>query len=235
MRVLRIALLARARVGAGANRVTLLVPPPLEEPGDLVFLRGLPRQSRRQAAHVQIVGGFDAFRPSARDELRHVCDGRLGRLMPGREDPPQLVPQDRAAERSGERFEMVDAVRRRSSCATQPVVDVVLHPVPLVPPMNAEPLNWLPPSFRMLLSRMPPPPVSAGIAAVLTVISDLQRVVEKAQRRPLVALDRHALDELIAVETAESAGAQAHLLGRLHAAHVGRARTHARRRSRRDP
>ena len=38
--------------------------------------------------------------------------------------------------------------------------------------MNAEPLNWLPPSFRMLFRRMPPPPVSAGIAAVLTVISD---------------------------------------------------------------
>ncbi len=44
--------------------------------------------------------------------------------------------------------------------------------LPSVPPMNTDPLIMLPPSFRMLLSRMPPPDVSAGIAAVITEISD---------------------------------------------------------------
>ena len=63
----------------------------------------------------------------------------------------------------------------------------------------------------------------------------LQRVVEKAQRRALVALDRHAFDELVAVEAAETAGAQADLLGRLHAAHIGRVRPHAGDDDRRGP
>ena len=41
-----------------------------------------------------------------------------------------------------------------------------------MPPMNAAPLNWLPPSLSTLFRRMPPPDVSAGIALVMTVISD---------------------------------------------------------------
>ena len=63
----------------------------------------------------------------------------------------------------------------------------------------------------------------------------LQRVVQEAQRRALVALDRHAFDELIAVEAAETAGTQAHLLGRLHAAHIGRVRAARRGQSPRGP
>ena len=43
--------------------------------------------------------------------------------------------------------------------------------VPLVPPMNTAPLTTLPPSLRMLLIRMPPDEVSAGIAAVITLVS----------------------------------------------------------------
>ena len=44
--------------------------------------------------------------------------------------------------------------------------------LPLLKPRKVAPLNMLPPSFSTLFSRMPPPEVSAGIALVMTVISD---------------------------------------------------------------
>jgi hypothetical protein len=43
---------------------------------------------------------------------------------------------------------------------------------PLLKPRNAAPLKMLPPSFSTLFRRMPPPEVSAGIALVMTLISD---------------------------------------------------------------
>jgi hypothetical protein len=43
---------------------------------------------------------------------------------------------------------------------------------PLLKPRKVAPLNVLPPSFSTLLSRMPPPDVSAGMPLVMTVISD---------------------------------------------------------------
>jgi hypothetical protein len=61
-----------------------------------------------------------------------------------------------------------DAVRRRA----QRIVDVSLCHSPLLKPMNADPLNRLPPSFSTEFMRIPPPDVSAGIALVMIVISD---------------------------------------------------------------
>jgi hypothetical protein len=55
----------------------------------------------------------------------------------------------------------------------------------------------------------------------------LKRVVDEALRAAFVALHRHALDLLLAVEAAEPARAQPHLLGGLDAADVGRAGPHA--------
>ena len=43
---------------------------------------------------------------------------------------------------------------------------------PLLKPRKVAPLNMLPPSFSTLFKRIPPPDVSAGIALVMTVISD---------------------------------------------------------------
>jgi hypothetical protein len=44
--------------------------------------------------------------------------------------------------------------------------------LPLLKPRNVAPLKKLPPSLSTLFNRMPPPDVSAGIALVITVISD---------------------------------------------------------------
>jgi hypothetical protein len=44
--------------------------------------------------------------------------------------------------------------------------------LPLLKPRNVAPLKMLPPSFSTLFNRIPPPEVSAGIALVMTVISD---------------------------------------------------------------
>ena len=44
--------------------------------------------------------------------------------------------------------------------------------LPLLNPRNVAPLKMLPPSFSTLFNRIPPPEVSAGIALVMTVISD---------------------------------------------------------------
>src|SRR5918992_1096185 len=48
--------------------------------------------------------------------------------MSRRENPPESVAQDRTAERSRERLEMIDPVGDRQPARAKAVINVVLHP-----------------------------------------------------------------------------------------------------------
>src|SRR5215210_2820907 len=125
MGVARITLLTSAWVCAGADRVPLLVPPTLEEAGNLIVPRRLPREARREAAHIEVVRRLEKLTAWRRHELGHVGDRRLCGLMASRENPPQAIFEDRSPQRSGKRLEVIDPVCDTQATRLESIVDVV--------------------------------------------------------------------------------------------------------------
>ena len=111
MRMSRIAELRCPRILPGAEVLALALPPALDEARNLVLLGRLPRQAKRRTAHVGVEVRVDRLAVGRHDLHRYVGDQLVGRLVPRRDQEPELVALDGTAHRAREHVNVLDGVR----------------------------------------------------------------------------------------------------------------------------
>ena len=207
MRVPRIAHLRSARILAAASEVLALpFPPPLDEAGHLVFLVGLPRQPHRRTADVGIEVRIDHL-PIGRDDLhRRVGDDFVRRLMPRRQNEPELIFLDGSAERAGKHVNVLDGVSARNAARSgfQLGVGVVGLPLAAAEPEERGAGEHV---AAILQHAVHPNPAAGGVGrnrAGHDRDFRLQHVVKVGLRGAFETLNRHAFHELLGVVAGET-------------------------------
>ncbi len=218
----------RARILAEGEVLALPLEDALRENGDLVLRRRLPGQPLRDVAHELIEDALDDL-PVGRDEFfRHICHGFIGRRMTRCAEEPQPVAQDGPTDRDVEILDVRNAVRALDAARPERVVDIVGLPGSVGAADEQRAAEDVAAVLGDAVHADPATGILRWERARRDTDLGLQRVIEIAHAHAiLVAVDRHAVDELHRLALVDPVHAHGRLLHRARAADVGRAESDA--------